>query len=180
MNRRARAANGVEPGRGIGEIAAIRARREKFSDGAKPSDGAFVERVHRCETVRGRAIVIAEPTRCFGDRCVENAAFFARWAERDGAIGERHRAAKIISFERLDRGDAKVRDRARGNAAANEVLGERAGTCTAGGFEELAGELVTERAIVVGERRVRSFADERVTKSIFAGARRDDLGAREA
>ena len=42
------------------------------------------------------------------------------------------------------------------------------GSSGAGRFEDFAGELVTERAIVVGERRVRCVANERVTKAILA------------
>ncbi len=174
-----RASHGVELRCRVHKIAAVGARCEKFSDCAKPSGCAFVERVDRGETVRGGAIVVTEPPTRFGDRRVENAALFARWAERDCAIGERDRAAEIISFECFDRGRAKVRDGAPGNAAANEVLCESAWTRGAGRFENFAGELVTERAIVVGERRVRCVANERVTKAILACAGRDDFGARE-
>src|SRR5207248_1768576 len=60
-----------------------------------------------------------------------------------------------------------ARDRARRVAAAGEVLGEHEGVGLAPRLEPLAGELVAERRVRGGERRVRRLLHERVAEGVL-------------
>ena len=89
-------------------------------------------------------------------------------------------AAKSLPSSACSAARAVPRDRARRLAAALEVLGEHHRVALAGALEPLAGEPVAERAVGVGQHRVRGLAHQRVAERVLRrrrGRRRAGAGA---
>src|SRR5450432_4787366 len=97
---------------------------------------------------------------CLGDHELDRATIGTHGTAGDRARSAVERATEIARRERSVRRRAIQRGRAHRIATALEVIRERERIVLACSFEPLAGELMPELAIAIGQHRVCSLADE--------------------